>query len=272
MNRRPERLVLLGHSLGHSLSPAIQNAALAAAGIDANYEKLDIPRSAFDGTLAELRRVHAAGNVTIPYKELVYEACDRLSDTARAVGAVNTFWTAVDGALVGDNTDVGGFENAVRELLGGVPRAARVALIGAGGGAAAVLRAIEGWPETEVRLYTRTPERGERLLQRFKVKNTMASSPEAAVADATLVVNATPIGLAGDAMPVRVDVLPAGSAVFDLAYRPGETAFVRAARAAGHRAKDGLTMLIEQAALAFELWFGVKPDRRVMWNAVASAR
>ena len=109
MNPLPERLVLLGHPLGHSLSPALQNAALRAAGIPLTYEPVDVPRSVLDDTLADLRRKRAAGNVTIPHKEAVRAACDRLTDTARAVGAVNTFWTAVDGALVGDNTDVGGF-------------------------------------------------------------------------------------------------------------------------------------------------------------------
>ena len=129
MNERPERLVLLGHPLGHSLSPVFQNAALRAAGIPLVYELLDIPRSVLDETLGTLRRKRAAGNVTTPHKEAVGAACDRRSDTATAVGAVNTFWTAVDGALVGDNTDVGGFEAAIRELIGAPRDKERVAIL-----------------------------------------------------------------------------------------------------------------------------------------------
>lgn len=268
----PERLVLLGHSLGHSLSPLFQNAALRAAGIPATYVTLDIPRSALPETIEELHRSRMAGNVTIPYKEAVRDACDRLTDTARRVGAVNTFWTAVDGALVGDNTDVGGFEAAAQELLGAPKEGEVVALLGAGGAAAAVLRALEGWPGCRVRMYARTPARGQELMKRFDVPVEVVDSPERALRDATVVVNATPIGLRDDAMPAPIDALTPGAAVLDLAYRRGGTAFVRAAGARGHRALDGMTMLIEQGALAFERWFGRLPDRDVMWSAVAPHR
>lgn len=272
MTRAPGRLVLLGHPLGHSLSPVFQNAALEAAGVELVYELLDVPKSVLDETLGELRRAQAAGNVTVPYKEAVLSACDRVSDTARAVGAVNTFWTAVDGALVGDNTDVGGFQSAARQLLGGEPADQTVALIGAGGAARAVLHAIEGWPRTTVRLYSRTSTRAEELVKRFSVRIELARSAAAAAEHATLVINATPVGLRDDTAPIEVHALPRASAVLDLAYRIGETALVRDARARGHRAMDGLTMLVEQGALAFERWFNVAPDRAVMWESLRNAR
>jgi shikimate dehydrogenase len=272
MTTGPGRLVLLGHPLGHTLSPRIQNAALAAAAIDVRYEPMDVPPSAVEDAIEHLRQVRAAGNVTIPYKEVVHDACDRLTPAAKAVGAVNTFWIAVDGALVGDNTDVGGFDAAVRQLLGDTPNGARVALLGAGGGAAAVLRAMERWSAASVGVYARTNARAERLLKRFKVPGEVVSSADAALDNATLLVNATPVGLRDDAMPIDVGRLSPECAVIDLAYRLGETVLVRAARAAGHRAVDGLPMLIEQAALAFEAWFGVAPDRGVMWKAVGDTR
>jgi shikimate dehydrogenase len=266
----PGRLVLLGHPLGHSLSPRFQNAALKAANIPLTYEPLDIPRSVFDETIEALKRARAAGNVTIPHKEAMRVACDRLTDTARAVGAVNTFWTAVDGALVGDNTDVGGFQAAVAALLGAPRENEVVALFGAGGGAAAVLHAMEQWQGARVRVYSRTQQRAEDLVQRFKVSAEVVRTAEAAVEGATLIVNATPIGLRDDTSPVGVYSLPKESAVLDLAYRTGETIFVRDARARGHRALDGLTMLLEQGALAFERWFGIAPDREAMRKAVTS--
>lgn len=273
MSTTPERLVLLGHPLGHSLSPVFQNAALRAAGFDLVYEPLDVPRSVLDETIAELRRVRAAGNVTIPYKESVMTTCDRLTETAKAVGAVNTFWTSIDGALVGDNTDVGGFQAAARELLGGEPADQIVALIGAGGAARAVLHAVEGWARTSVRLYSRTRTRAEELVKRFSAVpiEIMRSAPVAAE-HATLVINATPVGLRDDTLPIEVHALPRSSAVLDLAYRLGETALVRDARARGHRAMDGLTMLVEQGALAFERWFNVAPDRAVMWESLKVKR
>lgn len=267
----PERLVLLGHPLGHTLSPTMQNAALRAAGIPLVYEALDTPRSALEPTMTALRRARAAGNVTMPYKESIGGYCDRMTETARAVGAINTFWTAPDGALVGDNTDVAGFQSAAQQLIG-PPRAGIVALLGAGGAAAAVLRALERWPSVSVRLYARSSGRAERLVKRFAVPAMVLDSPEEAVRDAGLVVNATPVGLKDDAMPVYPSALSDNCAVLDLAYRAGETALVRAAKARGLAAMDGLTMLVEQGALAFERWFGAAPDREAMWASVQSRR
>jgi shikimate dehydrogenase len=275
MSEWPDRLVLLGHPLGHSLSPLFQNAALKAAGIPLVYEPVDIPRSVLDETIVSLRRKRAAGNVTLPHKEALLSACDRVTDVARAVGAVNTFWTAPDGALVGDNTDVGGFEAAIRELFSGEPTPRpneRVAILGAGGGAAAVLFALQGWQGVNVRVYSRTHQGAEQLISRFKVPAEVARSAEEAVKGATLVINATPIGLKDDTVPVSVHALDKESAVFDLAYRLNETAFVKDARGRGNRTLDGLTMLVEQGALSFERWFGVAPDKDAMWSAIRAAR
>ena len=262
----PSRLVLLGHPLGHTLSPAIHGAALRSAGIGAEYRALDVPPHALPETLEALIAERAAGNVTIPHKGAVAARCDRLTDVARRAGAVNTFWCE-DGALVGDNTDVGGFDASVRALLDVAPPAARVGVIGAGGAAGAVLAAIDGWPQSEARVWNRTPERADALVSRFP-RAARAASLDDALDGATLVVNATSLGLRDDALPVPIDALPRDAAVLDLVYRPGETSWVRAARAAGHRASDGLPMLVEQAALAEERWFDVAADREAMWGAV----
>ena len=273
MSAWPERLVLLGHPLNHSLSPLFQNAALRAAGIHASYEALDVPRSAIEQTIESLRRERAAGNVTTPYKAVVFDACDRLTSTAKAVGAVNTFWTAIDGAIVGDNTDAGGFQAAVKELIDQPRTGEVVALLGAGGAAAAVLHAVERWPAARVRVYSRTPERAEQLVMRFKVDSEVVTTAAAAAVGATLVVNATPVGMrAEDVAPVAVEELSSSAAVLDLTYRTGETALVRHARARGLRAMDGLTMLVEQGALSFERWFGMVPDRDAMWDAIKAKR
>ena len=272
MRDTPARLVLVGHPLGHTLSPIFQNAALVAAGIPLKYEPVDIPRSVLEETIAGLRRQRAAGNVTVPHKLAFAHACDRLTDTAKSVGAVNTFWTAIDGALVGDNTDVGGFNAAVKALLGAPRPGERVAILGAGGAAAAVLHAMEGWDDASAQVYSRTQRRAEELVERFKVKGGVARSAEAAVEHATLVVNATPVGLKDDTVPVPVHELPRDAAVLDLAYRLNETAFVKDARERGHQAQDGITMLVEQGALAFERWFGQPPDRDAMWNAIKALR
>ncbi|HKW11595.1 MAG TPA: hypothetical protein VJO33_14515, partial [Gemmatimonadaceae bacterium] len=166
MIKRPGRLVLLGRSLGHSLSPHFQNAALEKARLPLRYEMLDVPASALDETLEQLASVGAAGNVTIPYKEKVFEACDRLTTLAEQVGAVNTFWFE-RGELVGDNTDVFGFNAAVRSLLGDAPSGKTVGVLGAGGAAAAVLAAVASWPESRALVFNRTTSRAEALCARF---------------------------------------------------------------------------------------------------------
>lgn len=264
--RLPPRLVLLGHPLGHTLSPAMHGAALRAWGLDIGYRAVDVPPAALDATLDALIAEGAAGNVTIPHKGAVAARCERLTDVAARAGAVNTFWCEA-GRLVGDNTDVGGFDHSVRALLGAPPGAERVALLGAGGAAGGVLAAIERWPGARVRVWGRTPDRSAALAARFAVAEPLPTAEEA-LAGATLVVNATPVGLRDDAHPVPVDAVPAGAAVLDLVYRPGETAWARAARARGLRSSDGLPMLVEQAALALERWFGAPPDREAMWAAV----
>ena len=267
----PGRVVLLGHPVGHSLSPQIQNAALRTAGIAARYDVLDVEPTAFDATLerlrSEARESGVAGNVTVPHKARMRDACDCVTPLARRVGAVNTWWFDEDGGLSGDNTDVGGFDAAVRALIGAAPRDLTVGVLGAGGAAAAVLAAVETWPGCYAHVYNRTPERARLLCERF---GSVAQPVDdvGVIAGSQLVVNATTIGLEDDALPLDPTLLPPDHAVIDLVYRPGETAFVHAARRRGARAADGIAMLVEQAALAFERWFGIAPDRSVMWEAV----
>lgn len=265
--KQPGRLVLIGHPVAHSLSPAFQNAALRRAGIPLVYEALDVAPAALGATLDTLVHEGGAGNVTIPHKGAVFARCDVATALAERVGAVNTFWT-VASELHGDNTDVGGFEAAVVAAVGGVP-SGTLTLIGAGGSAAAVCAAAERWGDVEVRIVSRSEARARELAARFAPLVSLASMQES-LDDSALVVNATPLGmLDDDPMPVPIDRLPPDAAVVDLVYRSGGTAWVRAARARGINAIDGLPMLIEQGALAFERWFGVAPDRDAMWNAVS---
>jgi shikimate dehydrogenase len=265
--RHPGRLVLIGHPVAHSLSPAFQNAALRRAGIPLVYEALDVEPVALRATLDSLVKERASGNVTIPHKSAAFARCDVVTALAERVGAVNTFWS-VASELHGDNTDVGGFETAVVAAIGGAPEGV-LTLIGAGGSAAAVCAAAERWGNVEIRVVSRSDARARELAARF-APMVSPTTAQQALAGSSLVVNATPLGmLDDDPMPAPIDRLPPSAAVIDLVYRSGGTAWVRAARAAGMNAVDGLPMLIEQGALSFERWFGVVPDRDAMWNAVS---
>jgi shikimate dehydrogenase len=276
MNGLPTRLVLLGHPVAHSLSPAIQNAALRAAGIAARYEALDVAPDAIEDTVARFRAhlrgggsgaERIAGNVTVPHKERIYALCDERTALAERVGAVNTFWFDERDRLVGDNTDVGGFALAAIELLGAEPRGITVGVYGAGGAAAAVLAAVESWPGCVAHVYNRTPERARLLCERFSSVAQWVDDI-GVIAGADLVVNATSVGLKGDDLPIDPVLVPPASAVLDLVYRPGQTRFVQLLHARSIRARDGSAMLVEQAALAFERWFGRPADRTVMWSAM----
>jgi len=259
----PGRLVLLGKPVSHSLSPTFQNAALRAAKIPLVYEALEVGARDLRPLLRDLKKVSAVGNVTIPHKIAVHDCCDELTDLAARAGAVNTFWFK-SGRLHGDNTDVGGFDAAARALLGGDLLEARVVLLGSGGGAAAVLAAIEGWTGATVSIVARSATRADALAKRFPDVARIEKSAKRALSDATLVVNATPVGQREDEQPIEISMISRSTAVMDLVYRKGGTAWVKAARARGNRAADGLTMLLEQGALSFQRWFGVEPDREAM--------
>ncbi|MDP9204210.1 MAG: shikimate dehydrogenase [Gemmatimonadota bacterium] len=259
----PGRLVLLGNPVGHSLSPTFQNAALRAANIALVYEPLEVRASDLRHLFWKLKKISAAGNVTIPHKAAVHDRCDELTDLAARAGAVNTFWFEA-GRLHGDNTDVGGFDAAAQALLGGKPSGASIALFGAGGAAAAVLAAVEAWGDATVSIVARNALKADALVRRFPDVARIEKSVKRALSDATLVVNATPIGQQNDEQPIDASRLSRSTGVMDLVYRRGGTPWVKAARKNGNRAADGLTMLLEQGALSFQRWFGIEPDREAM--------
>lgn len=248
------------------------------------YSAMDVDADALAATLRELASEGAGGNVTIPHKEAVASLAVRCTPIAQRVGAVNTFWFE-NGALVGHNTDVEGVERALDSLLAAsrdvsddAPHrmhrtparldGVRCALLGAGGSAGAALVALDRLGAADVRLWSRTAERARALSARVGRAVTVCSTAEEAVQGAEVVINATPIGLSDATHPVPPAALDPRAAVLDLVYRPGETNWVRASRARGLRAQDGLLVLVEQGAAAFRSWFGVEPSRDAMWAAL----
>ena len=276
---QPSRLVLLGDPVAHSLSPLFQNAALRDAQLQCRYELLRTPASELASTIELLRQERAAGNVTVPHKEAFATHCTVLSETARRVGAVNTFWF-VDDQLIGDNTDVAGATAAIdaievvepsRELTSRQRDERSCVVLGAGGSAAAVLVALANAGVRNVFIVARNIARARSLVDRLQVEAAVSHTmPRPDVAE--LVINTTPVGLLDDELPFDVAMLPEHARVLDLVYKRGGTALVRAARARGLIADDGLRMLVEQGAQSFERWFGKSLDRQIMWRALESVR
>ena len=276
----PRGLAILGDPVEASLSPIFQQAALDAAGIALRYERRGVGAAELATVLQTWRHTGMAGNVTMPHKERVAALVDRLTPIAQRAGAVNTIWVEHE-QLVGHNTDVDGVIATIRALCptgidGGV------VVVGAGGATAAVLLALEACGARDVLVVARNVGQASALIERVGVHAGVARMPADTAAwqrlfrtctsPPVLVVNATPIGMASaDAaigMPVPLAALPRGVVCFDLVYRLEETAWVRGARAIGCHAEDGLRMLLEQGAAAFECWFARPAPRAVMWESV----
>jgi shikimate dehydrogenase len=280
------RFLLLGHPVGHSLSPAMFAAAFAAAGIDATYHALDVAPGALSREIPRLLAEGAEGlNLTLPHKQAVLPLLAALDPEAARVGAVNTValrprqGAARGGVVVtGFNTDVGGFLGGLA-AAGAPPLAGRKALVlGAGGAARAVLAALARAGAGEAVVANRSPGRGEELAAwargafpalRVTVSPFAPGALPAGGEGAALCVQATPLGLrAGDPLPIDPALLPPGCFLYDLAYAPGATPVVRRALALGRLAADGREMLLGQAAEAFALWFGAPAPGEAMRRAL----
>ena len=269
---RTRLFVLLGDPVAHSLSPRMQNAAFRAAGIDALYLALRCSREDLPGLLRGIARAGGGGNVTLPHKEAAARALDSATAAVTATGACNTFWLE-SGRVCGDNTDVEGFAKAAFGVIGPLG-STRNLVLGAGGGAAAAVRALLEHGAGQVTLLARTPSRAARIaaLQdpAGRVLRLAAGADSLRDQAFDLVVNATPLGLStDDPVPLDLDRVASVRGVLDMAYRAGGTTWVRAARERGLPACDGSVMLVEQGAAAFRDWFGGDPPRRAMLDALA---
>lgn len=265
---------VLGSPVSHSLSPVMHNAAFRAAGLDAVYGAVECDAHGVPDLMRRLAAV-GGGNVTLPHKELAASVVDRATDAVERTGACNTFW-GEHGLLYGDNTDIAGFAAAVRDLVGSV-EGARVLVLGAGGAAVAAVAALLNEPVDAVVLENRSPHRARTLQQRLDPggRRVRLSPPasEGARDVYDLVVNATPLGLAADdPLPLDPDRLHTARAVLDLTYSASDTPLVRAARAAGLPATDGLDMLLHQGAAAFERWWHRPAPLDAMRGALDAAR
>lgn len=253
--------VLLGDPVAHSLSPAMQNAAFKALGLDAVYAALRVEADLMAPVLRAVARAGGGGNVTVPHKSRALAAVDLPTPVAEAAGACNTFWSDA-GRVVGDNTDVAGIVAAMEAL--GSPDGPWL-LIGTGGSArAAAIAARERGTAIAVR--SRDPERGLGFLQWAASRGVARVAPAAC----RVVVNCSPLGLRrDDPLPLPLDACAGATAALDLVYGPQETPWVRELRARGVQAADGRGVLIAQGAAALERWFpGRRAPRELMRAAV----
>jgi shikimate dehydrogenase len=258
---------VIGHPVRQSLSPALHNAAFSAAGLDWRYVAFDVAPGAAGAALAAMQTLGIAGlSVTMPHKEDVAAAVDVLAPAAAALRSVNTVARDGAGRLVGHSTDGDGFVASLAAAGVGVA-GARVVVLGAGGAARSVVDALGRAGADDIAVVNRTAAKAADAAA-LAASGRVGSIDD--VRAATIVVNATSVGMGSDEMPLDPALLRPGQVVADLVYHPLQTALLCAATAAGCTPVDGLGMLVHQAVLQQQIWTGIRPDPAVMRAAAES--
>ncbi len=254
---------VIGHPINHSRSPLIHGTWIAAHGLDASYEAIDVAPDDLPRFFERLRQGEfAGGNVTIPHKEAVFALCDSVDPLASTIGAVNTL-VIDDGRVHGTNTDYLGFLGNLDAGAPGWSDGLETAIVlGAGGASRAILVALESRKIGSIVVLNRTRETAEKLAA--ELPGPISIAPLEAFNDiaplAGLVVNTTSIGMHGSRFEnMNLALLPKSALVTDIVYVPLETSLLADAKALGLRTVDGLGMLLHQAVPGFEAWFGVRP-------------
>jgi shikimate dehydrogenase len=275
----PDRFLMagiMGWPVMHSRSPRIHNFWLTKHGLAGTYVPLAIRAEGLRAALRALPALGFAGcNLTIPHKEAAFEIVDRVDSLARRIGAINCVVVAPDGSLDGCNYDGFGYIHSILEAYPGWQAdAGPIVVIGAGGGARAVLVSLADHGAREMRLINRSPKRAQALAQELgaPIKALAWNDRHAALDGAAMLINTTSQGMSGQpALDLALDKLPTSALVSDIIYVPGETPLLAAARLRGNRTVNGLGMLLHQARPAFHAWFGVMPEVTAELRAMIEA-
>ncbi len=272
---------VLGNPIAHSKSPQIHARFAELTGQRLHYDKLLVPLDGFAATLAQLQQMGVRGcNVTVPFKLQAFEAAGSQSDRAQLAQAANTL--KLDGSTIhADNTDGVGLVNDIQNNAGVALAGRDVLLIGAGGAGAGALAPLLAAGPRRLVLVNRTMAKAEALVARHRAHPSMqellsktelfAHELHGLDADFDVIINASASSLAGAAVPVDARVLKPGTLAYDMMYGPAAAAFMGWAAEHGAQPRDGLGMLVEQAAEAFALWRGVRPPSQQVLREMRAA-
>ena len=276
-------IFLLGHPVGHSISPIFQQVALDYHNLPMVYRSIDVFPDKLEETINFLRQQDFIGaNVTVPHKETVFDLLDEVDDTAKIVGAVNTIENQ-SGKLIGLNTDVDGFIMSLEKNSTLNPSGKTCVVIGAGGSARAVIIGLLRVGVAHITIFNRTFSRATNLANTLNPEGHKIQAIDMQETDlfkrlveqADLIVNCTSIGMKGgpdtEKTPVPVDIISAKSLITDLVYNPEQTPLIKGANKAGANVLTGLSMLVYQGAISFEIWTGKKAPVDQMFMAAQSA-
>lgn len=278
----PDRYVVVGNPVAHSRSPEIHAAFARETGEAVAYDRLLAPLDAFADTVRTFFLEGGYGlNVTVPFKLQAYELADSLTPRAETAGAVNTMWIE-DGLIYGDNTDGIGLVSDIEDNLGVLLEGRRILLLGAGGAAMGAMLPLIACRPARIVVANRTASRASDMLEEFaEVANEhdveLWGGGFDALAGLTgddacdVVINATASSLQGEVPPVPDELLGEGVLAYDMMYGAEPTVFLKQAAASGARTADGLGMLVEQAAEAFYIWRGVRPETGPVLEAMRAS-
>jgi shikimate dehydrogenase len=259
-----DRYAVFGHPIGHSQSPRIHRLFAEQTGQTLTYTTEDVTPEIFEPSVKAFFQTGGRGlNCTVPLKELAFRLADTLSDRALRSKAVNTLALRDDGMIFGENTDGVGLVRDLIHNLGLDLTGQRILILGAGGATRGILEPLLQRQPSRLTIANRTPEKAAQLATEFGDIGPITGGGFATLAggDFDLILNATAASLSGDLPDLPPDILAQDGACYDLAYGMEPTAFVRWGLEQGARLSvDGIGMLVEQAAEAFHLWRGVRPD------------
>ncbi|MFJ2365170.1 shikimate dehydrogenase [Pseudomonas sp. NPDC087697] len=258
-----DRYVVFGNPIGHSKSPLIHRLFAKQTAQQLDYSTLLAPLDDFSGCATEFFREGRGANVTVPFKEEAYRLANSLTERAQRAGAVNTLSKLADGSLLGDNTDGAGLVRDLTVNAGFNLRGKRILLLGAGGAVRGALEPLLAEQPASVIIANRTVEKAELLAELFADLGPVSASGFDWLREPVdLIINATSASLSGDVPPIASSLIEPGKTVcYDMMYSKEPTSFCRWASEHGAAVSmDGLGMLAEQAAEAFFLWRGVRPD------------
>lgn len=257
-----DRYGVFGNPIGHSKSPQIHQLFAEQTGQSLSYEPLLAPLEDFTSFARQFFTEGRGANVTVPFKEEAYRLADQLTERARRAGAVNTLQKLDDGRLLGDNTDGIGLVRDLLDNAGIALQSKRILLLGAGGAVRGVLEPLLAQRPSALVIANRTLSKAEQLADEFAELGPISTSTfEQLRGRFDVIINGTSASLGGELPPLADELIgPGKTFCYDMMYGAKPTPFCQWAAGLGAHTRDGLGMLVEQAAAAFELWRGVRPE------------
>jgi len=259
-----DKYAVIGNPISHSKSPLIHSEFARQTGQEIEYTAIEVPVDGLESSLSQLRDVLKLKgiNITVPFKEQAWQLVKNKSERAERAGAINTLVFGDDGSVYGDNTDGIGLCRDLIHNHGITLRGKRILLLGAGGAARGVIEPLLSYQPAELFVANRTASKAKDLADLFHdLGNIKAGGFEQISPVFDIVINATAASLQGEVPPLPDDLLADGAACYDMMYSDTDTAFISWARQhSAAQSLDGLGMLVEQAAEAFHIWRGIRPD------------